>query len=866
MQQRNFLIFIVLAFLIMVGYTQLRVLLWKQPVPAQVEPAGKDEAAKEEPAAQGQPASRGDGMRFALGAGGAQAVRWLQAKSKKPAPAVVPVTEDSKLIRLGRADRSEPSRFHLDVDLDPRGAGVRRLAANKFQKANKEGRPVWIDKEAKEPAPLELIPAGANTETPAFALYAYDQRDLADEHPLDTLGHSLWTAIIDKNGNPITEEQTKDGRTKQSVSFRAEVDDFTITKTFSLAEEEYHLGLEVTVSRKKETADSKERTFRYQLAGGRGLPVEGEWYTNTFRNALIARVDRGTVYRDLQDLRQIALMEGGNEIARDKNLVLRYAGVVVQYFASVIAVDEDQKRVDFLRSARPTLEIGVAKGKLKSISADKETLVLSLGDRGDQTFHVPKGSDLAFKLSLFDLHEGQPLAIEYRTDGIMEEGHFRSVVIDVLPQAETQPIFLDDITVRVATESFELKPGMDVTHKYVLYNGPVKAMLLGQLTGEKEVPPEVVDRYLNGLYLNTLTDYQSPGFFGKISSSIYWSQLIIHCTNIMHEILNLLHRLIPNYGICIIVLTVLVRGLMFPVSRKQAMTSMRMQELAPELKKLQEKYKEDKQALGMAQLDLYRKHGVNPVGSCWFLLLQMPIFMGLYYSLQESIHFRLADLWPTWIINLAAPDMLIYWGPYIPFLSRPEDYGGFLYLGPYFNLLPVIAVSLMLVQQKMTMPPPTDEQQEMQQKMMKYMMIVFGLMFYKVAAGLCIYFVSSSLWGFAERKLLPKKKPKDGDVSSESLFQRIINRADNGSRPAGSEEITTGPATSSAVTSEARRDSGPSMKRRRGKRRGELGTRVSTAAANQAEQATGLSGWWRVLMEKLAAWWQEILRQAEKKR
>ena len=79
------------------------------------------------------------------------------------------------------------------------------------------------------------------------------------------------------------------------------------------------------------------------------------------------------------------------------------------------------------------------------------------------------------------------------------------------------------------------------------------------------------------------------------------------------------------------------------------------------------------------------------------------------------------------------------------------------YLGPYFNLLPVIAVTLMLLQQKMLTPPPADENQAFQQKMMKWMMVFFGLFFYKVAAGLCIYFIASSLWGLAERKLLPKR-------------------------------------------------------------------------------------------------------------
>src|SRR3954466_1849884 len=118
-------------------------------------------------------------------------------------------------------------------------------------------------------------------------------------------------------------------------------------------------------------------------------------------------------------------------------------------------------------------------------------------------------------------------------------------------------------------------------------------------------------------------------------------------------------------------------------------------------------------------------------------------------------------------------------------MKRPQDQGSLLYLGPYFNLLPIVAVTLMIMQQKMLTPPATDEQQEMQQKMMKYMMIFFGLMFYKVAAGLCVYFISSSLWGFAVRKLLPKKKPvTGGEPSAEGLLQRVLRRGENGAQPA----------------------------------------------------------------------------------
>src|SRR5262249_11049252 len=155
----------------------------------------------------------------------------------------------------------------------------------------------------------------------------------------------------------------------------------------------------------------------------------------------------------------------------------------------------------------------------------------------------------------------------------------------------------------------------------------------------------------------------------------------------------------------------------------------------------------------------------------------------------------------VWMDNLAAPDMLVYWTQSIPIISSPENYSGgllsILYLGPFFNLLPIIAVRFMVGQQSMMMAPATDEQTAPHQKMMKYMTICFGLMFYKVAAGLCIYFIVSSVWGFCERKLLPKKQPGTGADLPEPkrgrFSQWMLDRMDS-IRAEPSSAITTTPA------------------------------------------------------------------------
>jgi YidC/Oxa1 family membrane protein insertase len=173
--------------------------------------------------------------------------------------------------------------------------------------------------------------------------------------------------------------------------------------------------------------------------------------------------------------------------------------------------------------------------------------------------------------------------------------------------------------------------------------------------------------------------------------------------------------------------------------------------------RINEKYKNDMQKKSQATQELYRKHNINPLAGCLPVFLQLPVFMGLYRALAVDVELRQSPLFGhgiRWCSNLAAPDMLWNWSAIMPeFITSGQGIFG---LGPYLNVLPLITVALFLVTQKMAMPEPTNEQAAMQQKMMKYMTVFMGLLFYKVASGLCLYFIASSLWGIAERKLLPK--------------------------------------------------------------------------------------------------------------
>lgn len=283
-----------------------------------------------------------------------------------------------------------------------------------------------------------------------------------------------------------------------------------------------------------------------------------------------------------------------------------------------------------------------------------------------------------------------------------QEKHFSDVSIE-----------LTSVPIQLAPQG--TGPNAEATHHFQLYAGPKRAHLMAAV-GAADV-----------------TEYHigwNPFFFLEPLVRL----LVIP----MLALLNGLHALGINYGIAIILLTIIVRTCLMPLTRKQAQSAQRMKEMQPKLKELQKKFAGDADGLRRAQLELYSKHGFNPLAGCWPVLLQMPIFFALYRALSVSVDLRRASF--LWIDNLAAPDALFELPFRVPFLGWTE-----------FNLLPILTIILFVAQQKILMPPPADEEQAMQYRMMNIMMVMMGVMFYRVPAGLCIYFITSSLWGMAER-------------------------------------------------------------------------------------------------------------------
>ncbi len=310
----------------------------------------------------------------------------------------------------------------------------------------------------------------------------------------------------------------------------------------------------------------------------------------------------------------------------------------------------------------------------------------------------------------------------------------RPISLSPKPRPRSSDGLYANVTCRLISKTNVLQPGETLAHSYNIFTGPKRPDLLSQYVASND------PKY-------TLADVMYYGWFGGVAWGMLW-------------LLHTFYGLVRNYGIAIIMLTVLVRSCMFPISRKQAQSMAKMQELKPELDKIKEKYGKDPQKQSQAMQELYRKYNINPLAGCLPMFIQLPIFVGLYRALAVDVELRQAPLFSDsiqWCSNLAAPDMLWNWSAIMPSFITSGD--GMLGLGPYLNILPLVTVGLFILQQKMFMPEPTNEQAALQQKIMSYMMIFMGILFYKVAAGLCIYFIASSIWGIAERKFVPKPVP-----------------------------------------------------------------------------------------------------------
>lgn len=207
--------------------------------------------------------------------------------------------------------------------------------------------------------------------------------------------------------------------------------------------------------------------------------------------------------------------------------------------------------------------------------------------------------------------------------------------------------------------------------------------------------------------------------------------------------LNGIHRVLPNYGVAIILLTLLVRLVFWPVTHKSNESMKKMQKLQPELASLREKFKNEPQKLNQATLELYRIHKVNPMSGCLPMLIQIPVFIALFNVLRSAVELRYAGF--LWIRDLSAPEGLL---------------AGLLPFG--INILPLLMTATTIWQQKLT-PAAGDPQQ---QRMMAMMPVVFLFIFYNMASALVLYWTVSQFLSIVQL-LWPKWKMRLGWAAPE---------------------------------------------------------------------------------------------------
>lgn len=254
----------------------------------------------------------------------------------------------------------------------------------------------------------------------------------------------------------------------------------------------------------------------------------------------------------------------------------------------------------------------------------------------------------------------------------------------------------------IASGDFTIPGNTNIVHKYGLYIGPSNVELAKK----------------TNLGIESALQY---GFLGSIGQ-------------ILMDTLRFLHKGTKNWGISIILLTILINIVLFPLTKKSYKSMQEMQMLQPKIEKLRQECKNNAQKLQKETMELYKKYKINPMGGCLPLVLQMPIFFALYQGLINFIDIRGASF--LWIRDLSETESIR-----IP-IELPL-------IGNTINILPLLMVAITFVQQKMTSKfttmSQTDEQRKQQKFMMVFMTIMFGFIFYSLPSGFVLYWLFSTI-------------------------------------------------------------------------------------------------------------------------
>jgi YidC/Oxa1 family membrane protein insertase len=290
-----------------------------------------------------------------------------------------------------------------------------------------------------------------------------------------------------------------------------------------------------------------------------------------------------------------------------------------------------------------------------------------------------------------------------------EDPYFINAILPANPEQQTVRLSLreeDKVSLLVTEATALIPPQGRIQYEYTAYIGPKKMSIL------KEV----------GNDLAAIVDF---GWFDLLAKPMLY-------------LLNFFYGFVHNYGIAIILVTVVVKLLFWPITHKGMKSMKTMQKLQPKMAKLREKHGNDRERLNQEMIKLYQTYKINPLGGCLPMLLQIPVFFALYKVLLQTIELRHAPFM-LWINDLSAPDRL--------------------YLGfdlPYLGGLPVLTLLMgasMFLQQKM-MPTSMDP---MQAKVMLFLPVIFTFLFVNFASGLVLYWFVNNLLSMAQQHVINRQ-------------------------------------------------------------------------------------------------------------
>jgi len=265
------------------------------------------------------------------------------------------------------------------------------------------------------------------------------------------------------------------------------------------------------------------------------------------------------------------------------------------------------------------------------------------------------------------------------------------------------------------TKSFLLAPGTNYSFNCRLYIGPQNVKILSSVN-------------------QGLEDIVSYGTFDIISQGLL-------------TIMRFFHSIIPSWGICIILICLMVYSVLYPLTAKSLASMKRMQAFQPEIEKLRAQYKDQPQKLNKEIMELYRENKINPLGGCLPMFLQIPVFFALYQALMRSIELKGANF--LWIKDLSEPDKLFILDKSFPVI------------GNEINILPLIMVVAMFFQQKLSMKSSGSSTMQEQQKMMMFMFpLLFGFLFYHFPSGLTLYWVSYTILSIISQRRISRMVQK----------------------------------------------------------------------------------------------------------